>query len=92
MKTQYRKLIFSWGSVSLLCLLVPCTPATGVESGSDMETVDKSATAATPDEEQGSGKPQDIIDRMFSPLDNAVSDINRDLNKDDAEAPSTPNE
>ena len=32
-------------------------------------------------EEQSEAKHEDILDRVFSPLDKAVSDVNRDLNK-----------
>jgi len=86
------KSIVVLASVGLLWLLVSCTPGTSIESGDNTQPADASASAATPGEEQTDAKPDDIIDRVLSPLDNAVSDINRDLNKGDADTPSEPNE
>jgi hypothetical protein len=85
---QYSKSIITLLLPGWLWLLVSCTPATGIEPGGNTESDDTAATGDEPTD----AKPTDIIDRMFSPLDNAVSDINRDLNKGDADTPPEPNE
>ncbi len=92
MTHHHKRAIFALVSVGWLWLLASCTPATSIESGGNTEPAGESTASAAPGEEQADAKPDDIIDRMFSPLDNAVSDINRDLNKGDADAPSGSNE
>jgi hypothetical protein len=82
------KSIFTWTSALWLCLLVACAPAKVDETGGNAEPADTAAAAPASGEEQTEEKPTDIIDRMFSPLDTAVDDINRDLNKDDADTSS----
>jgi hypothetical protein len=57
---------------------------TGSESNGEAESVDATATDTPRDSEKTDVKQEDILDRAFSPLDRAVSDINRDLNKGDA--------
>jgi hypothetical protein len=72
-----------------LCLPVLCTPLAASEPDGNMESAD---TAASDDagKQEADPKQEDILDRVFSPLDNAVSDINRDLNKgDDTAAPDS---
>jgi hypothetical protein len=59
---------------------------TGSESNGEAESVDATATGTPRDSEKTDVKQEDILDRAFSPLDRAVSDINRDLNKGDASA------
>lgn len=86
---QHHKL-FACSSAGWLCLLFACATATAQQPPENAEPADKAASTALPAEEQEDAQPQDIIDRLFSPLDNAVSDINRDLNKDDTDAPSEP--
>jgi len=84
----------AWTVAGCLCLLVACTPAAVDDSSGNTEPVaGETSDTATPGEQAGA-QSQDIIDRMFSPLDKAVSDINRDLNKGDAGAgaPSETNE
>jgi hypothetical protein len=93
MKQCHKRLIFSWTTAGWLCLFVAsCTTATVDESTGNAQPADAPTTGSAPGEEQADAKPTDIIDRMFSPLDNAVTDINRDLNKGDADVPSEPNE
>ena len=46
----------------------------------------------TQQQSQSEKQPKDLLDRLFSPLDEAVSDINRDINKDDENAPAVPSE
>ena len=92
MKQRHKRTIFFWTSVGWFCLLVACTTATVAEPTGNAQLADTTASDTAPSGGQADAKPTDIIDRMFSPLDNAVSDINRDLNKGDAEAPSEPNE
>jgi hypothetical protein len=54
----------------------------------DTEAPGSTAGDAAPDEQQNEGKHEDFLDRVFSPLDDAVSDINRGMNKgDDAASP-----
>ncbi|MGD8311138.1 MAG: hypothetical protein PVJ66_00965 [Gammaproteobacteria bacterium] len=72
-------------SVTWLWLLVSCTPGTNVEPGENTQSADASASGAGPAGDQSEAKPTDIVDRMLSPLDDAVDDINRDLNKGDAD-------
>ena len=64
----------------------------GNDTGESGQAADKATTGTAPNEEQTDAEPQDIFDRMLSPLDNAVSDINRDLNKGDACTSPEPNE
>jgi len=92
MMHRYSKSIIALLFPGWLWLLVSCTPATGIESGGNTEPAETATTSAEPGDEPTDAKPTDIIDRMFSPLDNAVSDINQDLNKGDAETPLEPNE
>ena len=92
MAHRKKRAVFALLSVGSLWLLASCTPATSVESGSNPEPAGEATTSAAPGEEQTDAQPEDIIDRLFSPLDNAVTDINRDLNKGDADAPSGSNE
>jgi hypothetical protein len=92
MKPRYKRSIFAWTSAGWLCLLVACTTATLDGPTGNAEPAGKAASAASPAEEQADATPLDIIDRVFSPLDNAVSDINRDLNKGDTDAPFEPKE
>lgn len=93
MKQRHKRSVFASTTAGLLCLLVAsCTTATVDESTGNAESADTPASGSAQSEDQADAKPTDIIDRIFSPLDNAVSDVNRDLNKSDADAPSEPNE
>jgi hypothetical protein len=92
MNHYQKKSPFIRASAGWLWILVFCTPVMGNDAGESGQAVDKAAIGTAPNEEQTHAEPQDIIDRMLSPLDNAVSDINRDLNKGDAGASPEPNE
>jgi hypothetical protein len=92
MKQCHKRSIFAWISAGWLCLLVACASATVDEPAGNVQPGDTTASDSAPSGGQADAKPTDIIDRIFSPLDNAVTDINRDLNKGDADAPSEPNE
>jgi hypothetical protein len=93
MKQRHKRSVILWTTAGLLCLLVAsCTTATVDESNGSAESANTPASDSAPPEDQVDAKPTDIIDRIFSPLDNAVSDINQDLNKGDADVPSEPNE
>ncbi len=84
MSHRHLKSIPAYAAIGWLWLLVSCTPLTNAESGGNAQPADAAAATPASGEEQAGAKPTDIIDRMFSPLDNAVDDINRDLNKGDA--------
>lgn len=90
MKTSRRRFIAAKASAVYFCLLILCTPVTGSASDRDAEPADKAATATKHTIEKADVKHEDILDRAFSPLDKAVSDINRDINKgDNSEAPAS---
>jgi len=86
MKIRRKKSLFTRASSVCFCLFVFCTTVTGSESNGEAESVDATATGTPRDSEKTDVKREDILDRAFSPLDRAVSDINRDLNKGDASA------
>ena len=92
MKERHKRSALAWASVGWFCLLVGCSPATIDESAGNAQPVDTSSTAFAPSAEEAEAQPTDIIDRIFSPLDNAVTDINRDLNKGGADTPPESNE
>lgn len=88
---QHRrgKLLPAGISSVYLCLLLFCAPLAASESDRNTESAD---TAASDDagKQEADPKQEDILDLVFSPLDDAVSDINRDLNKgDDTAAPDS---
>jgi hypothetical protein len=66
-----------------VCLLVLCASAARGEPDTSPQSTERTAAEKGSKEDE---KQEDIIDRIFSPLDNAVSDINRDLNKGDGSA------
>lgn len=74
------------------CLLVLCVPVAASESDAGTESTNKAATDTADDQGTVDMKHEDIVDRVFSPLDNAVSDINRDLNEGDVGAASESSE
>ena len=86
------KSVSAWTAVAWFCLLVACSSATVQETAGDAEPVAKVNVETASSGGQTDARSQDIIDRMFSPLDNAVTDINRDLNKGDADASAEPKE
>ncbi|MGD2138528.1 MAG: hypothetical protein PVF08_09745 [Gammaproteobacteria bacterium] len=71
-----------------LLLLAACTPAASVDPDVSDQPPDADTTAAATATGKGDGaQSTNIINRFWSPFDNAVDDINRDLNKGDADAP-----
>jgi hypothetical protein len=76
----------------LFTLLAASVHAAQGESGGDGDqdqttATDQAAGEAVPDAEKTQGQKEDILDRAFSPLDKAVSDINRTINEEgDGEA------
>jgi hypothetical protein len=87
MKERRKKRLFARTSNICFSLLIICTPVAGSEStNGEAEPVDSSAADAQRDGEKTDVKHEDILDRVFSPLDRTVSDINRDINKDDDNA------
>jgi len=67
-------------------LLVLCAPVAASESDIDAHSTERAATDTAGNRQKADEKQEDILDRAFSPLDNVVSDINRDLNKGDGSA------
>ena len=82
--TQHRRgTLMPVGIVTVfLCLLVLCTPLAASEPDANTESA---ATTASDDAGNQASDPkhEDILDRMFAPLDDAVADINRDINEGD---------
>lgn len=78
-----RMTVLSARAVVVCCCLLGTGvgPAVG-ESDSREEPAGSDAAADTAGgEASGDAKHEDLLDRVFSPLDDAVSDINRSLNK-----------
>jgi hypothetical protein len=69
-----------------LCLLFLCAPVAASESDAGAEAADDVVTDSADQQEKASAEHEDILDRAFSPLDEAVSDINRHLNEGDGSA------
>jgi hypothetical protein len=71
-------------SVLYLCLPVSGTALGATGSGSDggVKPVDSgSAGSGEAGQDNTGAAHEDILDRVFAPLDKAVDDVNRDLNK-----------
>lgn len=92
MKHRQTRSIFASAPVVWLCLLAFCNPAAGSETDTSAVAVDKAVAEPAHAEEQTDTQPEDVVDRIFAPLDDAVSDINRDINKDDTSTPAGPSE
>lgn len=60
-----------------LYLLFLCAPVAANASDAVAEAADKVATDSAGNQDEASAKHEDILDRALSPLDNAVSEINR---------------
>ena len=70
-------------SAVYICLLVLCAPVAASESDTGARSSERAAPDTAGNGQKADEKQEDMLDRVFSPLDNAVSDINRDLNKGD---------
>lgn len=81
MKGSRKGRVVAMAAVACYGLLGLCAPSPGDESSASTEPLDKAAGDVPGQEHQSDGKHEDILDRVFSPLDEAVSDINRGLNK-----------
>ena len=81
MKIRHKRLMFARAFIVCICLPVFCPPVASSESSWEPEPADKNDTDTRRDKEKVDVQHEDILDRAFAPLDNAVSDINRDLNK-----------
>jgi hypothetical protein len=92
MQRHYSTALIALACSAGFCLLVACTSMTGVDAGQGAAPPDEEAGGGTPAGGQAGDQPTDIIDRVFSPLDNAVDEINRDLNKGDTDTAATPQE
>lgn len=92
MKHRHKRSIPARTPVVWFCLLVFCNPAAGSETDGNAAPVDKAATDPTHAEEQTDVQHEDVVDRIFAPLDDAVSDINRDINKGDTDTTPEPDE
>jgi hypothetical protein len=73
-------------SAIYVCLLILCTPVVAGEANEPAQPVDNAASETPPVTTEADEKHEDIVDKIFSPLDDAVSDINRDINKEDDSA------
>lgn len=92
MKHRHKRSIPARTPVVWFCLLVFCNPSVGSEADASAAPVDKAATSTTHVEGQTDVPQEDVVDRIFAPLDDAVSDINRDINKDDTDTTPEPGE
>lgn len=72
------------------CLYIGCTTTASDESQGMTDGRDNPAEAVVGDIEEDYKKTdeqhEDIIDRAFAPLDDTVSDINRDLNDESGDS------
>jgi len=90
MKNYRKKLLFTSTCGAFLSLFVFCAPVAGSETNGEAETADMAAMDTQNNEGKSDTQHEDILDRALSPLDRAVSDINRDLNKgDDSTVPES---
>lgn len=81
---QLMEKILRLQSVAIyICLTVLYLPVASGDSNGKAEPADKPATATRQPAENTDVKHEDILDRIFSPLDQGVSDINRDINAED---------
>ena len=75
------RLMFVRAFIICICLTVFCLPVAGSEFGREPDAADNAVTDTKRDKEKADVQHENIIDRAFAPLDNAVADINRDLNQ-----------
>jgi hypothetical protein len=81
--------------VASCCFCIACSTAATDESQGMPDRADDPVEKAVGDIEgdydKADAQHEDIIDRVFAPLDDTVSDINRDLNdgSDDSASPGT---
>jgi hypothetical protein len=80
MKNIPKQLMLRSMRIVCLCLLACWGGASAGESTNEPQSVDTTGTDMQGDTQKTEGKHEDILDRAFSPLDKAVSDINQDMN------------
>lgn len=64
------------------CYLAPGYPVVAGAADAPADSSGNVAPQTGEDAQQSGAKKQDVLDRLFSPLDRAVDDINRDTNRD----------
>lgn len=89
MKRSGHKSMLTRISGVCLCLLL-CSSVAASESGNQPQPEEKTATDTQGDQAGTEQQHEDIVDRAFSPLDKAVSDINRDINEEDEKQAAEP--
>jgi hypothetical protein len=67
--------------VSVLWLCLPLSRTALAGSGSEREVKPVDAGSGESGQQNTGAEHEDILDRVFAPLDKAVDDVNRDLNK-----------
>lgn len=82
MKNIPKQLMLRKMPIVCFCLLACCGGVSAGESANEPQSVDTTGTDIQGDTQKTEGKQEDILDRAFSPLDKAVSDINQDMNKE----------
>ena len=86
MKDFRKQLVYAVALMSFCCLTAIAAPgADGNPDGADV-SAGQVAGEHQGDDQPGEVQHEDLLDRVFSPLDEAVSDINRSLNKSDDNA------
>ena len=78
--------------VGCCCLLAGWVVSADEQSNGNVASPGKAGNDTARQQQHAGEKHEDILDRVFSPLDEAVSDINRDLNKGDGKATAEANE
>ena len=78
-----KNLMFAVIPVACLSLLNDSVNAGMSVAEGETDQPEKTAVGVEHADQQSHRENKNIIDRVFSPLDNAVSDINRDLNEED---------
>ena len=81
MKIYERRLLSAHALFACCCLFVVATPCAGGASDDAAASADEAASEPAAEAPQSDDKHEDVVDRLFAPLDDAVSDINRDINK-----------
>jgi len=82
MKNICEQLLLKRMPIVCLCLLACWGSVSAGESGNEPQSTEKTGTDTHGDQKKTEGKREDVLDRAFSPLDRAVSDINQDINRD----------
>jgi len=92
MNIRHKSLMFASAVSVCICLPVFYSPVASSESSGGAEPAGQDDASTRGDQENVDVQHENIIDRALAPLDNAISDINRDLNKGSDSAASGPSE